>query len=103
MLWQLHAQCPKYDAELNKLLSNPDPQTEFYKYNQQHKKLYEYLSLNSGEVSAFQFNLILFLFVQIFYPPLFFPSFSDSNSSPIEFDESGTGRHSTRYSMCWGY
>lgn len=52
MLYQLDAPCPKYDAMYNKFLTDPDPQTDFYRYTQQLAGLFKYLSEHSGEVSA---------------------------------------------------
>lgn len=52
MLYQLDAPCPKYDAMYNKFLTDPDPQTDFYRYTQQLAGLYGYLSEHMGEVSA---------------------------------------------------
>lgn len=89
MLWQYDAPCPKYDAEFQKLLTNPDPQTEFYKYNQQHKKLYEYMSQYSGEVIIYiRFQCV------VFHP---YPNISIGT---IEFDKPGTCRRFARYSIC---
>lgn len=51
LLYQLDAPCPKYDALFNKLLTNPDPQTDLYRYNLRLARLYEYLTEKTGEVS----------------------------------------------------
>lgn len=51
MLYQGHAPCPKYDKIYKKFLNDPDPNTEFYAYNQQMLGLYAYLTENTGEVS----------------------------------------------------
>lgn len=44
--------CPKYDEIYNGLLYDPAPDTAIYAYNKQHAKMYEYLSVNTGEVSV---------------------------------------------------
>lgn len=51
MLYQGKAPCPKYDRIYNKFLSDPDPQTDFYKYNKNLLNLYVYLTEHSGAVS----------------------------------------------------
>lgn len=51
MLYQAKVPCPKYDEIYKKFLSDPDPQTEFYKYNRKLLNLYQYLTEHSGEVS----------------------------------------------------
>lgn len=53
MLYQGKAPCPKYDRIYKKFLNDPDPQTEFYKYNQNLFHLYPYLSEHTGEVSIY--------------------------------------------------
>lgn len=50
LLYQAGVPCPKYDAMYAELLTNPNPQTEFYQYNQQCTDLYAYLSECTGEV-----------------------------------------------------
>lgn len=47
--------CPKYDKIYNDLLYNPDPDTNIYAFNEQNEELYNYLSVNTGEVSIFSF------------------------------------------------
>lgn len=61
MLFQLKAPCPKNDALFNKFLTDPDPQTDFYEFNQRMAGLYEYLTENMGVVSlqiAFCFEAV---------------------------------------------
>lgn len=50
ILYQGKAPCPKYDAMYNKLLTDPDPHTKFYAYNERLADLYAYLTANTGEV-----------------------------------------------------
>lgn len=54
ILYQDEAPCPKYDQMYNKFLYDPDPQTDFYEYNQRSVPLYTYLSESTGEVSQFR-------------------------------------------------
>lgn len=53
-------ECPRYDALYNKLVGDPDPDTDIYKYNQKIRPLYEYLRKHSGEVSLVPFVFALF-------------------------------------------
>lgn len=53
ILYQGKAPCPKYDAMYNQLLTDPDPHTEFYAYNERLADLYAYLTENTGEVVKF--------------------------------------------------
>lgn len=50
MLYQGKVPCPKYDRMYKKFLNDPDPQTEFYKHNQEFLHLYAYLTKHSGKV-----------------------------------------------------
>lgn len=60
LLYQAGVPCPKYDAMYAMWLTNPNPQTEFYRYNQQLTDLYAYLSLCTGEVQR------CFLYISVF-------------------------------------
>lgn len=51
ILLQFGVPCKAYDDAYNALLTNPDPSTPFYQYNQGMASLYEYLSKNTGDVS----------------------------------------------------
>lgn len=58
ILFQILSACPKYDRIFKKLVIDPDPDTDIYKFNQQHSDLLKYISKHSGEVneSNFQFS-----------------------------------------------
>lgn len=62
-LYQADVPCPKYDAMYNKLLTDPDPQTEFYQYNRRLPVLYDYLTENTGEVGRLN-SLQFFAFTE---------------------------------------
>lgn len=85
ILFQLSSACPKYDKIFRKLLNNPDPDTDMYKFNQQHSDLVKYISKHSGEVCEFGFPLfqhfiLYFLFVVKLYDFILFAEFHKHSS-----------------------
>lgn len=57
ILFQIASACPKYDNIFRKLLTDPDPDTDMYKFNQQHSDLFKYISKHTGEVHKYLFPL----------------------------------------------
>lgn len=66
MLYQHVAPCPKYDAAFEKLLTNPDPNTEFYEFNKRHAELYAYLTEHTGRVMWDSFSDSSTIFIESF-------------------------------------
>lgn len=56
ILFQVASSCPKYDAIFRKLMSDPDPDTDIYKFVQKHSDLIKYISKHTGEVLGFELS-----------------------------------------------